>query len=75
MSLNSTEATCVTNGTLGLNHTGNNITCSQKQRQDGTLDGPSMPVEARMFLICLYVTIFFLGVTGNGLVCWVIGMF
>ena len=73
MPMNST--TCIKNSTLSLNHTGTNITCSQMQRKYGTLIGPSMPVEARIFLICLYAIIFLLGVTGNTVVCYVIGNF
>ena len=75
MSINTTTATCITNSTLSFNETGTNITCGEIERYYGTLSGPWLPVEARIFLICLYATIFLLGVTGNAVVCYVIGNF
>jgi len=73
MSLNATTIACTANGTLGINSTGNSTTCNRPQQPNGQINAPSMPNEARIFLICLYVMIFLLGVTGNAVVCWVIG--
>ena len=73
MSLNTTAPTCIANETLSVNVSGKNTTCSQPQPRKQEVKGPSMPDEARIFLICLYVSIFLLGVTGNAVVCWVIG--
>ena len=64
---------CVSNGIFNLNRTGDNTTCNQPQQQHAQINAPSMPNEARIFLICLYVMILLLGVTGNAVVCWVIG--
>ena len=71
MSLYGEAALCTLNGTLGQNQTANNNTCKQQRMQNAPI--VSMPEEARIFLICLYATIFILGLTGNALVCYVIG--
>ena len=68
-----TNTECVTNGTQELNRTEENATCNQLQQQDAHINALLVPAEARICLICFYVTIFLLGVTGNAVVCWVIG--
>ena len=71
MSLNNSAVPCIFNGTLSQNYTTNNNTCKQQSKQNAPI--VSMPEEARIFLICLYATMFILGFTGNALVCYVIG--
>ena len=64
---------CATNHTVVLNRTGHNTTCIQLQEQTVQVNVPPMTEEAKIVFICLFATIFFLGVTGNAVVCWVVG--
>ena len=68
MHLNETAIALIINAT-------NKITFNKPQRQNAQINAPSVPNEERIFFICLYSTIFIVGVTGNTAVCWVIGKF
>ena len=74
MSLAPVQTNGIANTTLGLDATRANTTLNESQTSQRHISGKlSMPFEARVLLICLYVTIFLLGVTGNAAVCYIIG--
>ena len=66
---------CNTNGTVILNRTGDNLTCVQPKQPAVKMNVSLMSEEAKMFLLCIFIITFVLGVTGNAVVCWVIGEF
>ena len=68
MHLNETTIALIINAT-------NKITFNKLKQRSAQINALSMPNEERIFFICLYSTIFILGVTGNTAVCWVIGKF
>ena len=66
---------CSTNGTCILNKTGDNTTDNQLQQSIAQYNIPLISDEEKLFLMSLFIIIFVLGVTGNAVVCWVIGKY
>ena len=69
----SLNTTCGTNETIISNGTITNVSCNSNAKTTRERSMLQLSLEARITLICIYSLIFLLGMSGNSLVCYIIG--